>query len=114
MTCNPHAAAVYDWLEANGVHELLPADPKITVAGGDITFTAFVWRDDQVDRWVLADEQFTGPQFKPVTQLRSVPLMVPVPEAVRVAATAFADDEDCRFTLVEQVLADGGDVDGTD
>lgn len=112
-TIGADVSAVYDWLEANGVREVLPPDPTITVAAGWLSFTAYVWKDWQETRWVADPvEQFDG-EAKPITEVRTVPLMVPVPESVRSTARAAVNARRARFTLVERVVLDGtGDVDG--
>jgi hypothetical protein len=75
----PDIAAIYDWLLANGVDEMLPERPTITIdeAAGAITYTAFVWdgpRGWDANNWRLTPANDGAHDV--VTEMRTVPLRV--------------------------------------
>lgn len=77
------ALEVYEWLKANGVDEWLPDEPDIYVAGGELTYTAWVWdgpRGWDMDH-VRVEDRGGGPAG--VFELRTVPLLVPLTDRVR-------------------------------
>jgi hypothetical protein len=97
---SPEFATVVDWLAGNGIDEWVPREPTFTVAGDEITYTAYVYEDDQ--RGWDASKMAVGRDFDVLTEERTVPLRVPPTEQVRAAFAALADgDEAYRAALHE-------------
>lgn len=70
---------VYDWLAANGVEELLPLDPVLTICGGKLSFTAFQWK--AAPCWNL--DQVVVEDGVMLTESRTVDLVAPVTPRLR-------------------------------
>ncbi len=94
-----NAAEVYGWLRANGVDELIPHNPTITVGGGQLSFTAYEW--DGPPGWDYNRVKRKKEQDVALHVERTVPLVRPVTPRLRQLAAELADDELCRFRLVE-------------
>lgn len=71
-------ATVYDWLAANGIEEYLPDNPRLTIDGGTLTYTSYVWPVDSNRGWDLEPVEHLH-----LTHPRTVPLVEPMPDEVR-------------------------------
>ncbi len=71
---DPDVVALYDWLAANGVDELVPQDPtfEIDEEAGTFTYSSFVWAGER--GWNLEHLDVDGAVL---TGQRTVPLLVP-------------------------------------
>lgn len=91
-TLQPWWVDVYDWLEANGVHEILPPSPLIRVQERTLTYSAYSWPVG-VLRWdvfgaLVSSDPCVGEGL--VVAERTVPLRVSLTAAVRAAAAGLA------------------------
>lgn len=93
---------VRDWLAANGIDEFLPEDPTFMVIDDQIVYRGFQFKNDRRGH---DPEMLAEAYLRILEEDRTVPLAVPLADAVRAAFDALETREACeqRCFLIEVV-----------